>query len=366
MHIISFDVPCPADYGGVIDVFYKLRALHNLGLNITLHCFDYGRGRPKKLKEICQEVHYYDRSLSIVNQFSIVPFIVKSRINEQLVLNLIKDGAPILFEGLHTCGIINDSRLNNRKKLVRMHNVEHLYYEGLAKAETNILRKLYFRLESYKLSKYESMISMADQILAISESDTKYFQRYNKITTYLPAFVEAYSENKNAEIHNFCLYHGNLEVVENQNALSFLVSVFDKLSIQLVVAGKNPPSRLKKLINSRSNIELIENPNNEELNELVSKARLNCLPTFQSTGIKLKLIKALATGNLVLVNNQMVEGTELSKFCLVANSEEDWITNIKKVFNQNVDLHLVSKRRESVRQMFDNDQNAKALMELLV
>ncbi len=26
IHLISFDVPFPADYGGVIDVFYKIKA----------------------------------------------------------------------------------------------------------------------------------------------------------------------------------------------------------------------------------------------------------------------------------------------------------------------------------------------------
>ena len=34
LHIISFDVPYPANYGGVIDVFYKLKALHAEGIKI--------------------------------------------------------------------------------------------------------------------------------------------------------------------------------------------------------------------------------------------------------------------------------------------------------------------------------------------
>ena len=34
IHIIVFDVPYPSDYGGIIDVFYKLKALHQLGVNI--------------------------------------------------------------------------------------------------------------------------------------------------------------------------------------------------------------------------------------------------------------------------------------------------------------------------------------------
>jgi len=39
LHIISFDIPYPANYGGVIDVFYKLRALVSAGIKIHLHAF---------------------------------------------------------------------------------------------------------------------------------------------------------------------------------------------------------------------------------------------------------------------------------------------------------------------------------------
>src|SRR5665213_2717865 len=119
LHIISFDVPCPANYGGVIDVFYKLKNLHKAGIKITLHCFEYGRGEQKELEKYCQTVYYYKRNTSFVNQLSSIPFIIKSRVSNELINNLLKDNHPILFEGLHTCYFINDERLANRKKIYR-------------------------------------------------------------------------------------------------------------------------------------------------------------------------------------------------------------------------------------------------------
>ena len=47
LHIVSFDVPFPPNYGGAVDVFYKIRALHKLGVKIHLHCFEYVRGKQK-------------------------------------------------------------------------------------------------------------------------------------------------------------------------------------------------------------------------------------------------------------------------------------------------------------------------------
>ena len=52
LHIISFDVPWPADYGGVIDVFYKVKALHDIGVKVHLHCFTYGRQSQDEVKAI--------------------------------------------------------------------------------------------------------------------------------------------------------------------------------------------------------------------------------------------------------------------------------------------------------------------------
>ncbi|MBK7589454.1 MAG: hypothetical protein IPI22_14555 [Bacteroidetes bacterium] len=57
LHIISLDIPYPPDYGGMIDVFYKLKALSSLGLEITLHCFEYGSRTPNAvLNQYCKKL----------------------------------------------------------------------------------------------------------------------------------------------------------------------------------------------------------------------------------------------------------------------------------------------------------------------
>ena len=42
IHIVCFDVPHPPDYGGVIDIYYKVKSLHELGIKVHLHCYQYG------------------------------------------------------------------------------------------------------------------------------------------------------------------------------------------------------------------------------------------------------------------------------------------------------------------------------------
>ena len=141
LHIVSFDVPYPPNYGGVIDVFYKIKTFKEKGIHVHLHCFEYGRGEQPELLKYCESVTYYKRNMSPLGVFSKVPFIVKSRISKELKSNLLSNSFPILFEGLHTCYLLKDKELKNRVKIFRESNIEHEYYGHLAKSEKNILKE---------------------------------------------------------------------------------------------------------------------------------------------------------------------------------------------------------------------------------
>jgi len=114
LHIISFNIPYPADYGGVIDVFYKIKYLANCGIKIHLHCFSYGRKDIEALKEYCEEIHVYPRVRNPFYLISKKPFIILSRGNQNLLNNLLLDNYPILFEGFHSCYFLNHSKLKRR------------------------------------------------------------------------------------------------------------------------------------------------------------------------------------------------------------------------------------------------------------
>ena len=61
LHVVALNIPWPANYGGVIDIYYKVKALHECGVKIILHCFEYERPHAAELEAICEEVHYYRR-----------------------------------------------------------------------------------------------------------------------------------------------------------------------------------------------------------------------------------------------------------------------------------------------------------------
>ena len=99
LHIVCLDVPYPPDYGGVFDLFYKIKTLYELGIKIRLHCFDYGRGEQPELNKYCEEVIYYNRVKGLLQLPVSLPYMVTSRANKSLLKNLLKDDHPVLLEG---------------------------------------------------------------------------------------------------------------------------------------------------------------------------------------------------------------------------------------------------------------------------
>ena len=50
LHIISFDIPWPPNYGGVIDVFYKIKTLSEAGVTFIFIALSITANRIKLLK----------------------------------------------------------------------------------------------------------------------------------------------------------------------------------------------------------------------------------------------------------------------------------------------------------------------------
>lgn len=366
LHIVCFDVPYPPDYGGVIDVFYKIKALHAEGVKIYLHCFEYGRGQQIELNKYCEEVNYYKRINELPGFTKRLPYIVKSRANPKLLKNLLKDDHPILLEGIHCTYYLFAGKLKNKKVAVRLHNVEYQYYHQLEKNENSFLKKLYFKTESKLLKIYEKKIAGNAAIFPISENDAEVYRREfgaNNIQ-YLPAFTPFNIVSSKDGKGVYCLFHGNLSVNENEKATIFLAEkIFYSLPITLIIAGKNPTKKLKKIVSQYKNISLIENASEEEMNNLISNAQINILPFFNSAGIKIKLLYALFCGRHCLVNTTAVAGTRLEQLCEIAKTEDEFREKISQLFEQPFSITEINKRKKILEAEYNNSANAKQLMQ---
>jgi hypothetical protein len=367
LHIIAFDMPYPADYGGVIDIYYKVKALSELGIQVKLHVFLYGgKTTSKHLEALCHQVFYYERK-RFKNPFTgDLPYIVATRDDEQLLSNLCKDNAPILFEGLHSTAFLTSSKLTNRFKIVRTHNVEHDYYQYLEEAESSFFKKYFFRIESERLRKYETVLRNANLILSISPRDTAYYQSKFKNVRYLPAFHASDMVKPQLGRGEFILYHGNLGVGENNKAALYLMhEVFPHLSMPCVIAGNQPTRQLQVAAESLAHVTLMSDISSEEILRKVQQAHVNLLVTFQPTGIKLKLLNALHQGRFCVANNAMVAETGLESLCRIGDDAAALVNAVQKCWTEDFSDQERINRQDFLDRNFSNAANATLLASFL-
>ncbi len=366
LQIVAFNIPYPPDYGGVIDIFYKIKALAKCGVSIYLHCYEYNRPRATELEKYCIKIFYYPRKKGLLYQFSFKPYIVVTRKDDQLLRNLELNPAPILFEGLHTCYFLNSESLKKHLKLARTHNIEHDYYQNLQKVERNIFRKLFFCIEACKLRNYEKILKNADHLLSISPNDNLYFDRKFGNSHFVPAFHPFNQIRSQEGKGDYILFHGNLSVAENKQAVNFLIAnVFPKLQQKVIVAGKNPSGDISSKIKSLPNVEVIANPSGEKMDELIENAHICLLPTFQDTGLKLKLLASLFAGRFCIANAPMIHKTGLEHLCYLANTPEEMINAIHQLFQQKFTSEEIEKRRIILEDEFSNKRNALKILQIM-
>ncbi len=337
-------MPFPPDYGGVIDVFYRIKQLREKGFLIVLHCFDYKHrandSNIRKLKEYCQEVHIYSRKKSIFFLLGKQPFIVRSRQNKQLLRNLLKNDYPILFEGIHTTSFLSHSLLKKRYKVLRTHNIEHKYYRYLSESTNQFFKRLFYKIESRKLKRYEiKILPFAQKVLSISDADKRFFEKLNPETIVLNPSLDIETVPVQPETaERFILFHGNLSVEENEKAALFLTTtVFSKIDFPVVIAGKSPSAKLQKAATSLPNVRLVASPDEKTMKSLIVTAHIHLLYSFQDTGVKLKLLSVLQNGRFCIANNAIVGDLAVGELLILANSPEEILSEIKELMNKQFD-----------------------------
>ncbi len=369
LHVVCFRCPSPPNYGGAIEVFYKIKVLADLGFKVHLHYFD-SKEKDIAALDFVEEINFYPIKI-MKTPFSNRPISVVIRSDEKLILNLAKDDFPILFEGFQSCYYINDKRIKNRLKIVRAHNIEHEYYGLLAKSTSNLLKKRYLLLESKRYKTFEAeVINNTQYLLAISESDAVHFKSIYKKTDAATHYIPPFHSNDEVSLKKGkgegLLYCGNLSISENVAAITQLIKSLDpSLKEKLIIAGKNPTNSLRKLLRNHTEIEFIPNPTSEKIEALFEQAQVHLIPSLQPTGFKLKLINALYYGRFILTTNNALSDQRIAPFVTVEDDLSKWNTEIQKMLTRELLEEEMISRRDILNQYFSNLENGKKIQAIL-
>lgn len=364
LHIISFDNPFPPNYGGVIEVFYKIKALHEFGYNIHLHCFvDNIPEENSILNQYVAKVYYYKNKKSLRRFFSFTPYSVNYRDDKKLLANLKQIEAPILFESLKTTFLLRKNNFS-QKIILRLHNIEHQYFLGIAQSEPNIFLKIIFYIESLKYKKYESIINKFDNVSTLSHSETNYISKKFNEAVYIPLFHGNEIIKDLSSFGDYAIYNGDLNTADNRKAVLFLIDIFKEIKdYNLVIAATDKQQWVEENIKRYNNISFVKLNNFEHLKELLSMAHINIMVSFQESGTKLKVINALYNSRHCLVNKNMIDDSRVLDLCKLATTKEHFIKEILSLRQQ--PFIDIEKRKIVLNEVLNDKKNAVTFLEMI-
>ncbi|WP_181248484.1 glycosyltransferase [Flavobacterium magnum] len=365
LHIISMDNPFPPDFGGVIDVFFKIRALHRIGYRIYLHTFaeEIPASCPQ-LEAITEKVFYYRFSGNPLWLLSTKPFSVMTRNDASLHRNLAGIPAPILFEGLKTTYLVNAGRLDGFTKILRLHNIEQDYFKGISRTETSLLKKFAFWMEAVKFRAYERVIRSFDHTLALSLFEEKYIQRKFGNASYVPVFHGNEAVADLSGTGKFALYHGDLNTADNREAVRFLINAFKEIpDVRLVIASGSGEGFVRRIIRGQSNAAFIALKDFSHLKSLMAEAHINVCWSFQQSGTKLKVINALFNGRFCIINDNITDDPNVSDLCITANDKKQLIDAVNLLKDKTYDDF--QRRQAMMKSCLDDGANALLIDKIL-
>ncbi|MCO5231049.1 MAG: hypothetical protein M9958_07820 [Chitinophagales bacterium] len=367
IQIVAFAVPYPANYGGVIDVYYRLKTFFEMNVKVHLHAFVYDDHQPSaELERLCASVQYYKRE-NTYKYLQNWPYILSSRYNKLLINSVLKIGKPVLLEGLHTCFLIEDLKAHQLPFVIRMHNIEWKYYSFLAELEPSFVKKKYFLEEARRLKKFEQNIS-SSKIIAISDKDAAYLKELypsSSIQTVMP-FHDFDVLNIVEGIGDYAIFHGNLAINENEKAAIDLVEkVFLNIDYPLIVAGKNPTKRVAQAANAFVHKTLEANPTEKSMTSLMKHAHIHILPNRQPTGMKIKWVNALYTARFIIVHPEIFPNTIEEAGIYTFSSFQEIQQLILRLKDISFTQSILEKRKALILERYNNTQNANKILSWL-
>ncbi len=256
--------------------------------------------------------------------------------------------------------------MKNKILILRTHNIEHEYYKGLTRAESSLFSKIFFFTEARKLKRYESNLPENINIAAISDADSGYFSQQKHLTFHLPPFHPWEKVTCLTDKGKHILVHGDLSVPANICSVEYLVNkLLGKIPFQVIIAGKDPAPRLLKIVKNYNNINLLANPDESTMLELVRQSQINLIHSFQSTGIKLKLLTALFNGRHCIANPKAVQNSGLDNLCHIGQNIEKMKDLLYQLMEVPFTEEDIKKRETVLMKYYSNKENAKKLYDMI-
>jgi glycosyltransferase involved in cell wall biosynthesis len=389
---ISHKVPFPLNEGGNICIFNTTKGFFEAGHEVTLvslnglkHQVDLEAA--KNHLEKFAKLYFFDLDTSIKPLEAFKNLFTKKSYNvirfyhkplENFLASLLTSQS---FDIIHIESIFASMYVDVLRKFskapiaLRQHNAEYQIWERLALNEKQPLKKWYLSLLARRLKKFESTIlNKFDAVVAITENDKVIFEKLQckKPIFVSPAGIDLLESEqpltKKKQENPFYVYHlGSLEWLPNREAVMwFIEEVWPKVLMidkrfKLFIAGKNMPPFMMDL--KIENVYMLgEIANNHEF---LSDKTITVIPLLSGSGIRLKILEAMAAKKLVIATKIGAQGIEYEngKNILIADTPHEFAEIFKQLSHNS---QTYSEVREHGYQLIQSNYANSAVIKKLL
>lgn len=385
---VSNRVPWPLNEGGTIGIYNYTRAYSQLGHNVTLYCLD-GYKHDTPIEEATNELNKYaDVFIHPIDTDIHIEEAVKHLLRNESynvsrfynrIFELELEGLLKLqkFDVVQLEGTFVGPYLpiikKHHKGLVslRMHNVEYEIWERLAANDKNPIKKLYLRRLAKQLKTYESkIIKEVDIIVPVTDDDGLKFKKLHPNGTYhtIPAGIDlgVWKYAPSDEINKW--YHiGSMEWHANAEAVTWFTQDIHPLissrnsTYQLHLAGKG----IDKFEIKGSQLKIDSYV--PDAYEFVKENDVCVVPLKSGSGIRLKILEAMAAGKLVVSTTIGAQGIEYKngRHLLIADTPEEFAEIFTSLKNEEIDHKtIVANARKLIEEKYSTDALAQQQMQV--
>jgi len=258
----------------------------------------------------------------VTNLFSAIPYQLFRFVNNTFKSTLIdcllvNKYDYIILETIYLTPFISIVKKYSKAKiLLRTHNLEYEIWNRLHEGKKMGLQKLLYKVLSYQIYRYESnQLKEIDYLIAISQRE---FYQFNHFypgikgmvmpITWNSNLMEIPVEKQNKDISLF--FMGSLDWKPNQEGLLWFLNqiwpmLHEKLSnLTFYVAGRNMPENIKQM--KLPNVKMVGEV--EDASHFVKQHDICIVPLLSGSGMRAKIIEAMALGKVVITTSIGLEG----------------------------------------------------------
>lgn len=335
----------PPDTGGTIVTYYLLRHLAARGHSLTVWPISEVRGTPKLGEgiELLPQTFPMPRPHSLgrvlFSSLTTRPYAISRYLDrtasQEIAKALDRSHYDVVqVDHLHLAEYGLAAQL---PRVLLMHNVESVLWERLADVEPHLVKKAFWKHQARKLRRYEAaMLSQYDAVVTLSPVDAARLQQLcpcahvvaippgvnNRLFHSLDISEEPYS----------VAFVGPLDWIPNADgARWFCREVWPKVKARVprarcYIVGRHPPPDL--LSYTHQDVILVGYV--PDVSHTIACASVFVVPIRIGSGVRLKILHALAMGKAVVTTSLGCEGLELvdGKHVWVADTAQEFADRV--------------------------------------